>query len=415
MHFGSVMYFLGVFAGSWPSRIERSKFSCVQDSLNRVGGQDFSRFYLQIHFRYFAGVESLTASQGVEGLRCYREQGEIISGIPGLAPYLFEERRISVFGLISAEFRMDLIKNTPAFYTVLVLGEPPFRGLDKYDLRWRPGLEGTIAFQLAVLTSLHLWETEWSKMLDGIDDCLRVSLKDMEKWMFDENFERSKLYFTVLQILRISGDHIRTVSDDLQMLDDVFLKNTQFPMLNMRPHELQAMRSNWELVRATQKKAEKGLLDRILSKTEEIKSLRDGLFNASSLREANRSSVMGRYVLIFTVVTVLYLPPSFISTVLDMDIFKKKDLAESRWEYKVSLVSVSLFTYIVALAGVIAVNWRNLKRRYLQWRSVEWRNLKRKYLQLWDGFKKGKSGLGAGTAGVSNASDANAQRGQSPV
>src|ERR1700760_1288756 len=37
------------------------------------------------------------------------------------------------------------------------------------------------------------------------------------------------------------------------------------------------------------------------------------LFTASSLREANRSTTMSRYVIIFTVVTVLYLPPSFMS------------------------------------------------------------------------------------------------------
>ncbi|KAJ8126151.1 hypothetical protein O1611_g7486 [Lasiodiplodia mahajangana] len=399
MHFGSVMYFLGVFAGSWPSRIERSRFSCVHDYHNLIG-QNFRRYYLQAHFRYFTGVESPMTSQNLNGLRCYREQGEIVSDIPGLASYFFEERRISVFGLISGNAADDFANDTPAFFSVLVLGEHPFRELDKYDLKWRPGLEGTIAFQLAVLASLDLWETEWYRMLDGIDDCLRIGLKEIDKWMFDDNFERSKLYFTVLQILRIFGDRIRTVSSDLHMLDDLFLKRTDFPMRRMRQHELQAMRSNWELVRATQKKAERCLLDRILSKTEEMKSLRDGLFNATSLREANRSSVMGRYVLIFTVVTVLYLPPSFISTVLDMDIFKKNDLAETTWEYKVSLVSVSLFTYIVALAGVIAVNWKALQRRSRHW---------------WDGFKKGKLASNASTAGIGNSFAANIQDNQSPV
>jgi hypothetical protein len=33
--------------------------------------------------------------------------------------------------------------------------------------------------------------------------------------MFDDDFERSKLYFTILQILRIFGEYIRTMSADL--------------------------------------------------------------------------------------------------------------------------------------------------------------------------------------------------------
>ncbi|KAI0859718.1 hypothetical protein F4860DRAFT_482002 [Xylaria cubensis] len=75
---------------------------------------------------------------------------------------------------------------------------------------------------------------------------------------------------------------------------------------------------------------------------------------------------MGRYVLIFTVVTVLYLPPSFVSTVFALDIFQK-DAAQTKWHYKVALVSVSLFTYTIALAFIIAVDWNNFRRRCSSW------------------------------------------------
>ncbi len=40
------------------------------------------------------------------------------------------------------------------------------------------------------------------------------------------------------------------------------------------------------------------------------------LFNATSLREAARSTTMNRYVIVFTIMTVLYLPPSFTSVLL---------------------------------------------------------------------------------------------------
>ena len=40
------------------------------------------------------------------------------------------------------------------------------------------------------------------------------------------------------------------------------------------------------------------------------------LFNATSLREAARSTTMNRYVIVFTIMTVLYLPPGFTSVLL---------------------------------------------------------------------------------------------------
>jgi len=42
----------------------------------------------------------------------------------------------------------------------------------------------------------------------------------------------------------------------------------------------------------------------------------DKLFNATSLREASRSTTMNRYVIVFTVMTVLYLPPSLVAVLL---------------------------------------------------------------------------------------------------
>ncbi|KAI0855033.1 hypothetical protein F4860DRAFT_57676 [Xylaria cubensis] len=336
------------------------------------------RYTLQVHFRYFTSVESLMGSQqNACGLRCHREHGRISSKALDVALHLFEERRISVIGLISKDFRSS-DRSLPAFYSVLALGETRFDIPGDYNLKWRPGLEGTIAFQIAVLVSVNIWEKEWNSVLDSIDDCIRFRLdqtirpKEIEKWLFDDNFERSRLYLTILQTLRIFGEYISTVSHDLRLLDDVFLKNTDFPMYKMSRRELQALRSNWELVRETQKKVEQDLLSRISSKTEEVKTFRDGLFNASSLREANRSSVMGRYVIVFTVVTVLYLPPNFISTVLNMSIFAK-DIAQWKWEFKVATVSVSLLTYILALLSIIAVDWKNFQRRCLL---------------LWDKFKQ---------------------------
>ncbi|KAI1736129.1 hypothetical protein F4680DRAFT_433512 [Xylaria scruposa] len=377
LHFSRVIYFLGVFAGFWLSRNERLRFAC-----SKSPGFDFLNWYLQVHLRYFADAAQPIKSKDAGGLQCTREKGGIVSNSLKVVLRSFEEKRISVFGY----FRIDDYSPS-AFYSVLALRETKFSDLDGYILKWRPGLQGTIAFQFAVLASVDTWETEWNKVLDQIDDCVYFHLEqtldpnEINTWMFDDNFERSRLYFNILQFLRIFGEWIGTVSDDLRPLDDLFLKRTDFPMREMRQDELQALRSNWKLVRETQETAQKNLMDRVLNKTEEIKSLRDGLFNTSSLREAkessrqaNRSSEMSRYVLIFTVVTVLYLPPSFISTVFALEIFKK-DPAQTKWEYKVALVSVSLFTYTMALALVIAADWKKFRGRCSSWwiKFSQWR------------------------------------------
>ncbi|KAI0514641.1 hypothetical protein F5B22DRAFT_225808 [Xylaria bambusicola] len=372
-HFDSVMFFLSVFAGLWPSRNERMKFSW---QVNTWPLMNFDCFYLQVHFRYFT-TDKQEEDPGVPSasthvLRCFREQGQIVSTALQVDSHSFQERRISVFGLFLAQNKINT--SAAPFYSVLALGETDFENLQGYDLKWCAGLEGTITFQLAVLASVAIWTTEWNAMLDQIDKCVHVkfshtlSPEDINAWMFDDNFERSRLYFTILQVLRMFNECISTVSDDLRALDELFLKQTDFPMQDMREDELEIMRSNWETVKKTQEEAAKALLNRILFKTEEVKSLRDGLFNASALREANKSSTMGRYVLIFTIVTVLFLPPSFVSTVFALEIFQK-NVAQTKWEYKVALVSVSLVTYAVSFAAVIAVDKKKLEQRVSQWKK----------------------------------------------
>jgi hypothetical protein len=86
--------------------------------------------------------------------------------------------------------------------------------------------------------------------------------------MFDDDFERSTLYFAILQILRIFGECISTVSDDLRCLDGLFLQGpTDFPMEDMRPDELRVVRPNWKSVIDVQENAAKRLTKRLTAKT----------------------------------------------------------------------------------------------------------------------------------------------------
>jgi len=76
-HLSSIMYFLGIFAGQWPSRNERYDFSHKLDF-----DRPFGRYYMQVHFRCFAPVTSLKASPDTEGLRNTSGQGHSTVNFP---------------------------------------------------------------------------------------------------------------------------------------------------------------------------------------------------------------------------------------------------------------------------------------------------------------------------------------------
>ena len=269
----SMMYFLTAHAGRWPSRNVRTSHSSMA-SYGPVSGPGFLLQWLQIHFRCFEVVSSFKDYERGTGLKCGRERAKI-------GTYVLEERRISVLGSVSTSNGLD--ENPPPFFCIVILRDFQAAPEKSQGYNWKPGLEGTIAFQAAVFSSASLWEIKWNDVLDKVDEVLRVRLEDtmdregIHKWLFDDNFQRSELYVAILQVLRIFGEYIRTASDDVSILDRVFLETKNFPMRDMTPRELEVMRSNWRLVKDFQKRAEEGLLTRIMHKTEEVKSLRDGV------------------------------------------------------------------------------------------------------------------------------------------
>jgi hypothetical protein len=148
-----------------------------------------------------------------------------------------------------------------------------FRGLIiESELKYYAGFGGAFSFQGAIFFGTSIWETRWNNVLDKIDDSLRVELnkiidsKQRAKLMFDLNFERSRLYFTILQVLRIFEECIQTGSADIRALDSLFLRHSD---------KILALDSNWNFITKQQKNAEERLLRRLSDKREEVKNLRD--------------------------------------------------------------------------------------------------------------------------------------------
>jgi hypothetical protein len=289
----SFLCFLGTFTGHWLSAAERANFSFMGELAS--GSFRFDRHFAQIHFRCFTLTGDLDDTIGSGGLQCLRQRGQITSSALGTIPLRFEERRISIFGVLSdfghegTGYKADGGR-LPSIFRVLILTEAdvnfPFSSeiVDESELKRWPGWGGTVAFQAAIFVTLKIWEKEWNKVLDEIDNCLRFQLDQtmelgkISEWMFDLDFERSRLYFTVLQILRIFGECIRTVSMDLRAFDSLFsTRSMGFNHWAFNPDELREYASNWAHITKHQNDAEERLTKRLSDKTEEVKSLRDGV------------------------------------------------------------------------------------------------------------------------------------------
>ncbi|KAN0117066.1 hypothetical protein V8E51_003043 [Hyaloscypha variabilis] len=191
--------------------------------------------------------------------------------------------------------------------------------------------------------------------------------------MFDESFGRSKLYFTTLQMLRVFSDVISETRRELQYLSvhhynkEIYYQLSEFWDAKT---DVKGLIASWGRILSLQEAAEKKLLDQIASKTVEIESLRDGLFNATSVREASRSISMNRAVILFTIVTVTYLPASFIATIFGTQLFNDEDVAGTINKFKITTVVVSITTFAIAILLVLlAAKLPQIKRSstYRKW------------------------------------------------
>jgi hypothetical protein len=111
--------------------------------------------------------------------------------------------------------------------------------------------------------------------------------------MFDNDpFPRSELYFTILQRLRISADWISESLKDLEslaeasqiMCEEGVTKSPDERRGRQDPVTVSVrtvLEQNWKNIISHQKSLAKPLLERIEKKTEEVKSLRDGVSKSS--------------------------------------------------------------------------------------------------------------------------------------
>ncbi|PSR84123.1 hypothetical protein BD289DRAFT_369053 [Coniella lustricola] len=135
--------------------------------------------------------------------------------------------------------------------------------------------------------------------------------------MFDspDNMRLSRQYFSVLQLLRIADlwidENVAEWERFKRTMIDRIKETKREYQDNYKP--LQSFDEQVDKVNQLLHMQAKQLKERIARKTEDVKSLRDGLFNATSLREAMKGMALNRAIYVFTAVTIVYTPLGFMT------------------------------------------------------------------------------------------------------
>ena len=164
---------------------------------------------------------------------------------------------------------------------------------------------GLSQFLVMVLTIFRQWEKDWLGVLRAIEDLVNFhvsytprifhpisrcalnsalygqlsSTQDdsvLDALMFDESFNLSRTYFSVLQTLRLASNMVDDAMQDWAYLrqewDAVVVSSEMFSQKN-----LDAAAHNWDTATALLEAKVQSVQARIARKSEDVKSLRDGV------------------------------------------------------------------------------------------------------------------------------------------
>ncbi|KAK0731874.1 hypothetical protein B0H67DRAFT_476402, partial [Lasiosphaeris hirsuta] len=230
---------------------------------------------------------------------------------------------------------------------------------------------GLAAFAFRIQSLLPQWEAQWSNLIDEIGKVLNND------------------------ILRLAADWIQESMDDLRRtvedIERLYLPRTADQNATFLPatsdsdtrnEAIEMFKRNWETVILHQQRVGTALLYRIAMKQEECKSLRDGLFNATSVNEATKSTQLNHYILVFAMVTIFYLPLSFIT-----------DPKQVIW-FAVTIILVAGGTYLFSWLSIWVVQDPAQRENFAE----AYARLDRRLIMDWvsrrlpDGWKRGGTG-----------------------
>ncbi|KAK3899745.1 hypothetical protein C8A05DRAFT_36623 [Staphylotrichum tortipilum] len=387
----AVELFVQLFAGHWPTRgliLHHHRLASCQ--FPHPPAPD--RHIFQFHMRLLEA--SPFRHRTVPGLQ--RACGSIRTSRASNWRLFVREKRISA--AVRTTFSLDL----PVFSIVVLMDFGTTRaasglrmetlnrqirldelqGRSMVDSEPTLRLTGLTAFVLRLHALLQAWASEWNLTLDNFEAELHVQVADIltrskrRKIMYDSSELRmSEFYFFTSQLLRFSDSWIRESLDDLsELMRGIRTAHFFQPTPEVDRHEsfqpdtplthgaaFEAFKESSEALLARHQELAGPLLAQIKRIQEEVKRLREGLFTATAVSEATKSKKLNHYIIVFTVVTIFYLPLSFVASLYALDIFDWANTSQ-KTSFITTIVLVALATY--AFSGYLI--WIVGKPRRLQ-------------------------------------------------
>ncbi|KAH7028767.1 cora-like Mg2+ transporter protein-domain-containing protein [Microdochium trichocladiopsis] len=324
------------------------------------------------------------------GVRCVRERTAFQGFYDDQTLHLAERRYSTALSMLplqqpSGHFSLvSIIDVSVAEDPDLVWGMAPGyeRVYDRRSAPWeRYGLHpaglysGVSALQLQVCSFLESWGRDWNRTIDAIDSKVSVQLRRL---VLKTKSDASVLYFKVLQLLGIFSDAVSEVEGALEALEracrnpEVFLGNA---FHKTYPHTTATMRvldQNWSVAKALHKDLAGRVQERLDRSKHEVLGLRDGLFNVQSVVEAQKSFELNKYLFVFTVVTIVYLPPTFVASFFGMEIFNADTVPETQTFFWTLIKWFCAVTYVLAIAALIGTRLLPSSDRLKAWNPIRW-------------------------------------------
>ncbi|KAL4875682.1 hypothetical protein BJY04DRAFT_223798 [Aspergillus karnatakaensis] len=254
----------------------------------------------------------------------------------------------------------------------------------------------------------------------------QMTRENRRRLMFDDNnFSKSDQYFAALQTMHICTDWIKGSLRDFRVLcEDTKGQISRVPGITDGDEDMKSFKELCDDVLANSERDFQPLLDRIERKVEEVKGLRDGvrfpqhpdtpylapryiygplrdlltliliLAVQCNLRQGSfKGTNQNRYILVFTVATVFYLPMGFVTSFFGMHLFDPNDdPSASRRPFIITFVVIAVATYVIAASALFVIRedaW--IKTTIAGWkRSVAFEFMQRQWSSFVGMFSRRK-------------------------
>ncbi|KAL8994198.1 MAG: hypothetical protein Q9169_005774 [Polycauliona sp. 2 TL-2023] len=188
---------------------------------------------------------------------------------------------------------------------------------------------------------------EWEAVLDALDQQTTLSssmtfASDARLGILfeDRDFSNSKRYFWALQSLRLFAEYI---DGTLRNVSPMILSARNFDS-SIQSSEKHRRRQEVYIVECREKLG--ALRGRIERKRQEVQSLSDGLFSASSVAEGRLAADQNSNIRLLALVTIAYLPLNLATSIYGMDALPN---GANLVSYIVVTISLCTITYILVL------------------------------------------------------------------